>query len=481
MIHTEALTRSFAVGKETVEAVRGIDLDVAEGELVAFLGPNGAGKSTTLRMLTSLLPPTSGTARVAGHGRHAPTRPGCGGGSATSARRTAPGTTTGSGTSCVMQGRFYGLDRRTAAPAASELLATPRLAGLRDAQGQHAVRRAEAPARHRAGPDPRARAAVPRRAVDRHGPAEPGQPVGAHHPAARGARHDDRAHHALPRGGRRDGRAGRGHRPRPDHRRRHRRRRSRPSWPATGITARPSAPPTPPAPARSPPRSARARRAPTPRAASSSPSGSSRRRPLPGVLARPGATQGVEVRAATLHQPTLDDVFLTLTGRSLREGAEPDDAPAPLPRPSAVPTAHRSLIRHRRGVDPRDADHPARPVLADLLAAPAAGLPRPVRPAAVRRRRRGAVRRLALQWFLPGVVVMITMFGTSMTGVEPAVRDHDRGLRADPGHAAVPGRADDRAGAQGADPAGRPGRDHRAGGRARSGSSCTRCTSWSAW
>ena len=66
MIHTESLARTFRVGKETVEAVRGIDLDVAEGELVAFLGPNGAGKSTTLRMLTSLLPPTSGSATVAG-------------------------------------------------------------------------------------------------------------------------------------------------------------------------------------------------------------------------------------------------------------------------------------------------------------------------------------------------------------------------------------------------------------------------------
>ncbi|GAA1877341.1 ATP-binding cassette domain-containing protein [Pseudonocardia ailaonensis] len=66
MIHTESLARTFTAGKETIEAVRGIDLDVGEGELVAFLGPNGAGKSTTLRMLTSLLPPTSGTARVAG-------------------------------------------------------------------------------------------------------------------------------------------------------------------------------------------------------------------------------------------------------------------------------------------------------------------------------------------------------------------------------------------------------------------------------
>ena len=49
-----------------VEAVKGIDLVVDEGEMVAFLGPNGAGKSTTLRMLTTLLAPTSGTAEVVG-------------------------------------------------------------------------------------------------------------------------------------------------------------------------------------------------------------------------------------------------------------------------------------------------------------------------------------------------------------------------------------------------------------------------------
>ena len=60
MIHTERLTRHFVSKKETIEAVKGVDIDVAAGELVAFLGPNGAGKSTTLRMLTTLLPPTSG-------------------------------------------------------------------------------------------------------------------------------------------------------------------------------------------------------------------------------------------------------------------------------------------------------------------------------------------------------------------------------------------------------------------------------------
>ena len=66
VIVTEALTRTFTTRKHTVEAVRGLDLEVGHGELVAFLGPNGAGKSTTLRMLTTLLAPTSGVARVAG-------------------------------------------------------------------------------------------------------------------------------------------------------------------------------------------------------------------------------------------------------------------------------------------------------------------------------------------------------------------------------------------------------------------------------
>ena len=67
MIRTRGLTKSFTVGKQTVEAVRGLDLTVGRGEMVALLGPNGAGKSTTLRMLTTLIAPTSGTATVAGY------------------------------------------------------------------------------------------------------------------------------------------------------------------------------------------------------------------------------------------------------------------------------------------------------------------------------------------------------------------------------------------------------------------------------
>lgn len=67
VIRTAGLTRHYTRGKQTIEAVRGLDLEVAAGELVAFLGPNGAGKSTTLRMLTTLIAPTAGSAAVAGY------------------------------------------------------------------------------------------------------------------------------------------------------------------------------------------------------------------------------------------------------------------------------------------------------------------------------------------------------------------------------------------------------------------------------
>src|SRR3979490_978415 len=63
-IAAHALTRTFKGG---IEAVRGIDLTVAAGEVFGFLGPNGAGKSTTVRMLCTLLAPTSGQAVVAGY------------------------------------------------------------------------------------------------------------------------------------------------------------------------------------------------------------------------------------------------------------------------------------------------------------------------------------------------------------------------------------------------------------------------------
>ncbi len=63
-IVAEGLVREFKKGPRAVDA---IDLRVEPGEIYGFLGPNGAGKSTTVLMLTTLLPPTAGTARVAGY------------------------------------------------------------------------------------------------------------------------------------------------------------------------------------------------------------------------------------------------------------------------------------------------------------------------------------------------------------------------------------------------------------------------------
>jgi ABC-2 type transport system ATP-binding protein len=63
-IEVLGLVREFKNGPRAVDE---IDLAVAPGEIYGFLGPNGAGKSTTVLMLTTLLPPTAGTARVAGH------------------------------------------------------------------------------------------------------------------------------------------------------------------------------------------------------------------------------------------------------------------------------------------------------------------------------------------------------------------------------------------------------------------------------
>lgn len=130
MIHAEALTRTFKVGKEVIEAVRGVDIDVANGELVAFLGPNGAGKSTTLRMLTSLLPPTSGRAIVAGIDV---TRDPAG------VRRRIGyiGQKESAGHSyrvwdeLVMQGRFYGMSGRDAEESGKRLLQSLDLEDLR--------------------------------------------------------------------------------------------------------------------------------------------------------------------------------------------------------------------------------------------------------------------------------------------------------------------------------------------------------------
>jgi ABC-2 type transport system ATP-binding protein len=67
MISVRGLARQFKTREGIVDAVRGVDFDVRTGEIVGLLGPNGAGKTTTLRMLTTLLKPSGGSATVDGH------------------------------------------------------------------------------------------------------------------------------------------------------------------------------------------------------------------------------------------------------------------------------------------------------------------------------------------------------------------------------------------------------------------------------
>ncbi|MGP3988261.1 ABC transporter ATP-binding protein [Streptomyces sp. 3N207] len=66
-LDVRGLTLTYTLKTGPVHAVRGIELSVPRGEILGFLGPNGAGKTSTLRMLTTLLRPTGGEARVAGH------------------------------------------------------------------------------------------------------------------------------------------------------------------------------------------------------------------------------------------------------------------------------------------------------------------------------------------------------------------------------------------------------------------------------
>jgi ABC-2 type transport system ATP-binding protein len=122
MIRTRGLTRHFTRQKQTVEAVRGLDLEIAAGELVAFLGPNGAGKSTTLRMLTTLIAPTSGSAEVAGHDvvrERAAVRRSIG----YVGQGNAAGHQQRGRDEIVSQARAYGMTRSAARARAEELLA----------------------------------------------------------------------------------------------------------------------------------------------------------------------------------------------------------------------------------------------------------------------------------------------------------------------------------------------------------------------
>ena len=146
-------------------------------------------------------------------------------------------------------------------------------------------------------------------------------------------------------------------------------------------------------------------------------------RALPVLLAAAQA-DGVPVETAQVHRPTLDDVFLTLTGRSLREvGAarRPPRKGAPHDRRRPHRTRHadpdvglRPRRRHRDA--PRAAARPARPVLADLRDDPAAGVPRRCSGRCSRARWATAIGGDVWGWFVPAILVMTALFGTSTTG-----------------------------------------------------------------
>ncbi|HKB18752.1 MAG TPA: ATP-binding cassette domain-containing protein [Candidatus Dormibacteraeota bacterium] len=131
MIETRGLRRVFRSRKRVVEAVVGVDLSVRRGEIFGFLGPNGAGKTTTLRMLATLMPPSGGSARVAGC--DLATQPdrirerigyvGQAGG----ADREILGRT-----ELIFQGRLYGMSVESARKRAGELIEMLELEGAAD-------------------------------------------------------------------------------------------------------------------------------------------------------------------------------------------------------------------------------------------------------------------------------------------------------------------------------------------------------------
>jgi ABC-2 type transport system ATP-binding protein len=121
VIETRGLRRVFKSRQREVVAVAGVDLSVRPGEIFGFLGPNGAGKTTTLRMLATLLPPSGGSARVAGcelATQPAMIRERIGYvGQAGGADREITGRT-----ELVFQGRLYGMSVQAAQRRAAELI-----------------------------------------------------------------------------------------------------------------------------------------------------------------------------------------------------------------------------------------------------------------------------------------------------------------------------------------------------------------------
>ena len=131
LIETKGLKKTFKSRGKEVEAVRGVDLSVKEGEIFGLLGPNGAGKTTTMRMLSTLIEPTEGRAVVCGHDL-AKDQAGV--------RRDIgyvgqEGGTWGEVTArdeLIMQGRLYGMSKKDSAARAAVVLESFQLAEFAD-------------------------------------------------------------------------------------------------------------------------------------------------------------------------------------------------------------------------------------------------------------------------------------------------------------------------------------------------------------
>ena len=131
IIEARGLKRTYRARKTSVEAVRGVDLTVRRGEIVGFLGPNGAGKTTTLKMLTTLLAPTDGSAIVAGSDlRRDPVGVRRKIGYVSQAGSTSPEARVGE--EIVSHARLYGIAPAVSKQRAQELLAALDLADIWD-------------------------------------------------------------------------------------------------------------------------------------------------------------------------------------------------------------------------------------------------------------------------------------------------------------------------------------------------------------
>ncbi|THV43346.1 ATP-binding cassette domain-containing protein [Glycomyces buryatensis] len=121
LIETKGLKKVFKSRGKAVEAVRGVDLSVKEGEIFGLLGPNGAGKTTTMRMLSTLIEPTEGQVSVCGHDLAS---------DPAAVRRDIgyvgqEGGTWGEVTAreeLIMQGRLYGMSKKQSSARAEEVL-----------------------------------------------------------------------------------------------------------------------------------------------------------------------------------------------------------------------------------------------------------------------------------------------------------------------------------------------------------------------